>query len=158
MDLRKSKEALNAQQEYQRMPQGSKMEQLVAYLVKQGDVLAAYLFGSQVTGKIRPDSDIDLSLLLSESDKMERFERRLQMMHEISRICGVEADVIILNDAPLVLVHQILKTGQLFYEIDRRARVTFEVRAGKDYADLKPFREFFRRGILKEIKEKTSID
>ena len=135
------------------MTRESKIEQLTAYLVNQEDVLAAYLFGSQVTGKVRPDSDIDVSLLLSEPDKMERFERRLEMMHEISGICGTEADVIILNDATAVLAHQILRTGRLFYESDRRARVAFEVRAGRDYADLKPFREFFRRGMLKEIKE-----
>lgn len=154
MDLRKNKEALKARQEHQGMTQESKIEQLTAYLVNQEDVLAAYLFGSQVTGKMRPDSDIDVSLLLSDSDKMERFERRLQMMNDISRICGTEADVIILNDAPAILAYRILKTGRLFYEMDRRARITFEVRAGKNYADLKPFREFFRRGILKEIKER----
>ena len=136
------------------MTQESKTERLVAYLKNQKDVLAAYLFGSHVTGKARPDSDIDVSLLLGQPDRMERFERRLQMMHEISRICGMEADVIILNDAPSILTHQILKTGRLIYEMDRRARVAFEVKSGKEYADLKPFREFFRRGILKEIKEK----
>jgi hypothetical protein len=39
------------------------------------------------------------------------------------------------------------------YEQDREARVTFEVRAGKVYADLGPQREFFRRALFREVKE-----
>lgn len=126
---------------------------LVEYLAAQEDVLAAYLFGSQATDQARPDSDVDVAVLLSEADSVTRFQRRLQLTTEVSDICGHEADVIVLNDAPPILRHQILKARHLLYERDREARVTFEVNAGKVYADLKPQRDFFRQALFREIKE-----
>jgi len=54
-------------------------------------------------------------------------------------------DVVILNTALPILQHQVLVSGQLLYERDRRTRVNFEVRAGKIYADLKPMYDFFER-------------
>lgn len=53
------------------------------------------------------------------------------MADEISLHAGIETDVVILNDAPCVLTHQILKAGRLLYERDRGARIDFEVMAGR---------------------------
>jgi len=123
------------------------------YFSSQPDVLAAYLFGSWVAGKARSDSDVDTAVLLSEENGVARFERRLRLMNEVSDVCGREADVIVLNDAPPLLQHQVLKHGRLIFERDRAARVEFEVRAGKIYADLKPMRRFFQEALFREIQE-----
>jgi len=123
------------------------------YFSSQQDVIAAYLFGSRVAGKARPDSDVDTAVLLSEEDGVVRFERRLRLMSEVSEVCGREADVVVLNDAPPLLQDQILRHGRLIFERDRAARVEFEVRAGKIYADLKPMRRFFQQALFREIKE-----
>ena len=123
------------------------------YFSSQQDVIAAYLFGSRVAGKARPDSDVDTAVLISEEDGVARFERRLRLMSEVSEVCGREADVVVLNDAPPLLQHQVLKHGRLIFERDRAARVEFEVRAGKIYADLKPMRRFFQQALFREIKE-----
>jgi len=126
---------------------------LTEYLAAQPDVVAAYLFGSRATGRARAASDVDVAVLLNEEDSFARFERRLQLMVEVSDVCGREADVIVLNDAPPLLQHQVLKHGRLLYERDRRARIEFEIRAGKIYADLEPMRRFFRQALFREIKE-----
>jgi predicted nucleotidyltransferase len=123
------------------------------YFSGQQDVMAAYLFGSRVVGKMRPDSDVDTAVLLSEEDGVVRFERRLRLMSEVSDVCGREADVVVLNDAPPLLQGQILRHGWLIFERDQQARVEFEVRAGKIYADLKPMRRFFQQALFREIKE-----
>ena len=123
------------------------------YLSSQPAVLVAYLFGYRVAGKARSDSDVDTAVLLSEEDGVARFERRLRLMNEVSDVCGREADVIVLNDAPPLLQHQVLKHGRLVFERDRAARVEFEVRAGKIYADLKPMRRFFQEALFREIQE-----
>lgn len=126
---------------------------LTEYLAEQDDVLAAYVFGSYVAGTARPDSDVDVAVLLSEPDSVARFERRLQLMSEVSDACGREADVIVLEDAPPILRHQVLKNGRVIYERDREARVEFEVLAGKIYADLEPQRSLFRQALFREIRE-----
>ena len=66
---------------------------------------------------------------------------------------GGSLDLVVLNTAPIVLQHQVLREGRLLYESDLGARVDFEVRAGKMYADLRPVREFFRRSLFREIEE-----
>jgi len=126
---------------------------LTEYLAVQPDVIAAYLFGSRVSGRARAESDVDVAVLLNEEDNVARFERRLQMMVEVSKVCGREVDVIVLNDAPPILQNQVLRYGRLLFERDRRARVEFEVRAGKVYADLEPMRRFFQQALFQEIKE-----
>ena len=137
----------------ERLTQSVDVAALTEYFAAQPDVIAAYLFGSRATGQARAESDVDVAVLLSEEDNVTRFERRLQLMAEVSEICGREADVVVLNDAPPILQNQVLKHGRLLCERDRRARVEFEVQAGQVYADLKPMRKFFQQALFREIKE-----
>ncbi len=120
----------------------------------QSDVIAAYLFGSRATGRARPGSDVDVAVLLSgDLDGETRFVRRLRLGAEVEDAIGARTDLVVLNDAPPLLQHQVLKHGHLVFERDRRARVEFEVRAGAIYADLKPMRDFFKAALFKEIRE-----
>ena len=124
------------------------------YLVSQSDVVAGYIFGSMAQGRARPGSDVDVAVLLSDDlDGEARFMRRLRLGTEVEEAIGHRTDLVVLNDAPPLLRHQVLKHGRLVFERDRAARVEFEVRAGKIYADLKPMYDFFTRVLLKEIKE-----
>lgn len=130
------------------------MPALLEYLAAQPDVVAAYLFGSVAQGRARPQSDVDIAVLLAaDLDEEARFDRRLRLGWEVESIIGRRTDLVVLNDAPPRLQHQVLKHGWLIYERDRAARVEFEVRAGKIYADLKPMYDFHTRDLLQKIKE-----
>ncbi|MBC7249766.1 MAG: DUF86 domain-containing protein [Anaerolineae bacterium] len=133
------------------------VDALTAYFAVQSDIIAAYLFGSRATGRAREGSDVDVAVLLEEEDSMARFERRLRLMTEVSDVCGREADVIVLNDAPPILQHQVLKHGRLLYERDRRARIEFEVRAGQIYADLKPMYDFHTRDLIPKKSKRWAL-
>jgi len=127
---------------------------LRGYLATQSDVVAGYVFGSAAQGRARLGSDVDVAVLLSdELDGETRFMRRLRLGAEVEDIIGRRTDLVVLNDAPPLLQHQVLKHGRLIFERDRRARVEFEVRAGKIYADLKPMRRFFQEALFREIQE-----
>ena len=128
---------------------------LVSFLETQPDIVAAYLFGSLAQGRATPRSDVDIAVLLSciPDAPGAATDRRLQLMDDLRRFADRHVDVIILNTAPSVLQHQVLKTGRLLHERDILARMDFEVRSGQDYADLKPAFDFFTRMLLKEIKE-----
>ena len=124
------------------------------YLVSQSDVVAGYIFGSMAQGRARPGSDVDVAVLLSDDlDGEARFVRRLRLGAEVEEAIGRRTDLVVLNDAPPLLQHQVLKHGRLVFERDRAARVEFEVRAGKIYADLKPMRRFFQEALFREIQE-----
>jgi hypothetical protein len=60
---------------------------------------------------------------------------------------------VILNNASSVLQHEVLRNRHVIYERSRMARVDFEVRAGKIYADEQPHRDFFMQAIFAELRE-----
>jgi predicted nucleotidyltransferase len=127
---------------------------LAAFLSTQPDVVAAYLFGSLAQGQATPRSDVDVAILLADiSDPSVVIDRQLQLMGDVERFADREMDVVILNSAPPILQHQVLRHGRLLYERDRQARVDFEIQAGKTYADLQPLREFFKNALFCEIRE-----
>lgn len=124
------------------------------YFAGQPDVLAAYVFGSVAAGHARPESDVDIAVLLrSDLDQEARFYRRLSLSAEVESLLHRSTDLVVLNDAPPILQHQVLTGGRLIFERDRAARVEFEVRAGKIYADLKPMYDFFTEALAREIQE-----
>ena len=124
------------------------------YLASQSDVVAGYIFGSMAQGQAKPGGDLDVAVLLSDDlDGEARFMRRLRLGTEVEEAIGYRTDLVVLNDAPPLLQHQVLKHGRLVFERDRAARVEFEVRAGKIYADLKPMRRFFQEALFREIQE-----
>ncbi len=127
---------------------------LISFLDRQSDVLAAYLFGSVAEGRSTPLSDVDIAVLLDAEKVQDTFLRRLQLMGELERFATRPVDVVVLNDAPLLLRYQVLRHGRLLYDRDPRARVEFEVRVGELYDDLQPSREFFSQTLFQEIRER----
>jgi predicted nucleotidyltransferase len=130
-------------------------DDLVAFLAAQEDIAAAYLFGSLAQGRANPRSDVDIAILLGSipDEPGGTTDRQLQLMGDLERFADREVDVVILNTAPPLLQHQVPLKGRLLYERDRLARVEFEVRAGKIYADLKPMYDFFTHDLFQKIKE-----
>ncbi len=136
---------------------------LVAFLVTQPDIVAAYLFGSMAQGRAAGHSDIDIAVLLSripdgvvcdgEILPTGATDRRLALMAEFRRFADREVDVVILNAAPIILQNQVLRYGRRLCESDRRARGDYEVRPGRWYVDSKPMRDFFSKVLFKEIKD-----
>ena len=136
---------------------------LLAYLAAQPDIIAVYLFGSSVTDETRPDSDIDLAILLERPQELagvnatlDRFDREMTLIGELqSFVQGRKLDVTFPDDAPILLRFQVLSTGRLLYENESRRhdRVEFEVMTVKHYLDLKPLLDFFDRTLLLDIQE-----
>ena len=113
-------------------------------------VVCAYLFGSHVKGTAGPLSDIDVALYFDETvGRDEYFDLRLEILGELIdslRTDGV--DLIVLNDAPPLLAHRILKEGQLLFSTDEKLRIAFEVRAILGYLDWKPYVEKYTQQTL----------
>ena len=127
---------------------------LAAFLAAQPDIVVAYLFGSLAQGRAKPRSDIDIAILLADtSDILAAAERRLQLNGAVEPFVKGVVDVVILNNASSVLQHEVLRNRHVIYERSRMARVDFEVRAGKIYADEQPHRDFFMQAIFAELRE-----
>ena len=86
------------------------------------DITAAYIFGSLARGRFRTGSDVDVAVLYSpgNSDKLARFERRLDLEIALEEIIRRPVQVIDLEQAGLPLQYQVRKHGRLVVEKDRK--------------------------------------
>jgi hypothetical protein len=103
-------------------------------------VAFAYLFGSQARNDMGPLSDIDIAVCFDETIPSEaRFDRRLEVLGELTDLFKTDdVDLVVLNDAPPLLTHRILRDGRLLFSADERSCRNFELRAMLKYLDWKP--------------------
>jgi predicted nucleotidyltransferase len=127
---------------------------LTAALDREG-VVAAYLFGSQATGKAGPLSDVDVAVLFDSAlDERARFELQLRLQGEAtSAVRHDSVDVVALNAASPLLRHRAIRDGEALVVRDPVARVRFEARAILDYLDTRPLREELARGLRHRLEE-----
>jgi hypothetical protein len=83
---------------------------------------------------------------------------RAQLIGELMSVFDSNGgDVVILNNAPSLLTCEgVLQGGRLLLDADCLARIRFEVRAFKEYADTAPLREIQDRYSKKAIHERVA--
>jgi predicted nucleotidyltransferase len=118
-------------------------------------VVAAYIFGSVVTGRMRKDSDIDIAVLLREGlNSSKIFQLRLKLMAELGHaLRRSDIDVVILNEASPLLAHRVLSKGRLVFERSPSERIRFQVNTANRYSDLMPGFETYIRYLKKSVRE-----
>jgi predicted nucleotidyltransferase len=110
------------------------------------ELTAAYLFGSVARDTAGPRSDVDLALLYKRPPETGLAGLGFELAFELEQKLKRRVDVVVLNHASPDLVHRVLRDGVLVLEIDRSARVAFEVRSRAQYFDLAPLRRRYRFG------------
>jgi len=107
---------------------------------------AAYLFGSFGRGDARPDSDVDVGLLYVSPPPSTLEGQPFLAAAELESLLGRPVDLVVLNGAPVDLVHRVLRDGRLLLQPNPSARIAFEVRSRNLYFDLLPILQRYRRG------------
>ena len=87
-------------------------------LQKVPELAAAYLFGSAARGDARPDSDIDIGLLYRTAPAATLEAQPFLLAAELASALGRPVDAVVLNTAPVDLVHRVLRDGRLVLEVD----------------------------------------
>lgn len=130
----------------------SLMEILEKFFSQEKGVLFCYLFGSFAYKNFTSKSDIDIAVFLDKKKNRDFFEKRLELIAELSKLLKREADVIILNNLrSIFLRYVILKEGRLIFEKDRGKRIDFELKTLNEYFDFKPILKMYRQRMLKNI-------
>ena len=101
-------------------------------LEARSDVRLAYLFGSLVRGGARPKSDADIAVLFSGSPPTESLDR---LVADLEVASGRGVDLVVLNDAPPLLAHEVVTTGTCLMCRDEDDRVRFVARTVSRYVD-----------------------
>ncbi len=128
----------------------SKLNQLFT----QSPVNAAYLAGSLSTrtsfGHL---TDVDIAILLMEQIKSDQFlDYQLYFFSELAkRLESDSIDVVILNQASLLLKLQVIKYGQILFSRDEKLRVAFETKAVMDYLDFKKYDDIQNQALSRRL-------
>ncbi len=129
-------------------------KELTEYFSSKDSVILAYLFGSTVRGDAGRLSDVDIGVLMDENlSKIDRFELELKLMGEIAALIKKnKIDIVVLNEAPLLLAYNIIKDG-IILKSSEKERVKFETKILSMYLDEKYYIKRHTEETLKRIAE-----
>ena len=116
------------------------LEKLRQCLSPHQHILEAYLFGSHGRRAAKPHSDIDVAVFLdTESLPQSPFGYVADLTTALAKALRCDnVDVVILNDAPPLLYHRVLRDGVRLLARDAAATTTREGRALSRYCDYVP--------------------
>ena len=109
------------------------------------DLVCAYLFGSYACGTAGAQSDVDVAVRFASEPTCTLDCLHLDPADDLAGALGRRVDLVVLNRAPVDLIHRVLRDGVPLIAHDRSARIRFEVRARKDYVELPPHLQRYRR-------------
>jgi hypothetical protein len=127
--------------------------ELTKFFSQRSDIEFAYVFGSYGTGKEKPLSDVDIAVFLKkEIPKNQYFDIQLGLISDLVHILKTdEVDVIILNQADIILSYHVVFSRNVVFERDSEIRVAYETRVLDKYFDSEPIRrlqyEYFKQNV-----------
>jgi uncharacterized protein len=125
---------------------------LRAAVVKSAPVRLAILFGSTASGRMRPDSDIDVAILGDENGVDDSQE--LDLTRALALAGKAEVDLIRIERASTLLKWQIAIRGVPLYESSPGEFARFRARAASEYIDFAPalayYGEIFGRRLIEQ--------
>lgn len=120
-------------------PDREQIETLRAALIDRAEILEAYLFGSQARGEARAHSDVDVAVYVDAGRAPAgAFGYDAELGAVLMRTLGRGVDVVVLNRAPPLLYHRVLRDGVRLLARDLVATTTREGRALSRYCDFVP--------------------
>jgi len=127
-------------------------KRLLEFIRGQEYIKLAYLFGSVAKGKEGKLSDVDIAIFFDESlSKKEIFNLQLKLMSELTSILKTDKiDLIVMNNAPLLLKYNIIKHGKILKD-EIETKVMVESRILSDYLDMKYYIDRHTNLAIKRI-------
>jgi len=128
------------------------MNQLAIVQALQTEIphlLAIYAFGSRVHGSARPDSDLDLAVLVAGyAEPLALWT----LANDMAEIAGCPVDLLDLRAASTVMQYQIIITGERWWARDAQAAL-FEAAVLSEKTAL----DTARAGLLADIQKEGTI-
>lgn len=116
------------------------LARVASALVAREEVLDAYVFGSRARGQARSDSDVDVAVYVDEArarDGVWGYQAELATAL-MAALGAADVDVVVLNRAPILLYHRVLRDGVRVLSRDLRATTTRAGQALSRYFDFLP--------------------
>ncbi|MCL5987276.1 MAG: nucleotidyltransferase domain-containing protein [Actinobacteria bacterium] len=119
------------------------------FLEPDEDILFALLFGSKITGRAGPLSDIDFAIYLKhrpfDNDQKLQFEKKLEILtrliKEFGDHYGDNVDLLILNNNYSPVVYNVLNTGIAIFIRNNEDLIEFRLDFLRKFMDFEYFRK-----------------
>jgi predicted nucleotidyltransferase len=115
-------------------------------------VRLAFLFGSRARGQGRADSDFDVAVLVDAPQADDGSALRALLARLGREVSSVHLDVVVLNEAPVLLRHRVLRDGAVLFERDPEERPRFARRTLREYQDGAYRRALFTERRIQRLK------
>jgi predicted nucleotidyltransferase len=113
------------------------------------NLLAVYAFGSRINGTARPDSDLDLAVLVAGlADPLALFD----LAGELADLAECAVDLLDLRAASTVMQYQIITTGVRWWARDHQSAL-FEAAILSEKTEL----DTARSALLEDIRQRGSV-
>jgi len=139
------------------MKSDNDVKRIITYFKGRDEVSGLFVFGSSAKGRVTRESDIDIAVLVDEKKiKGRSYELLKKDYYMASPGFSLQpVDIVILNTAPPFLKYQVLKTGKVLFDRNRKLRIRFTERAITEYLDYKPIEDICLKAIANRFREKS---
>ena len=133
-------------------------QQLQEFSDTRQDIAAIYLFGSQAKNSARPDSDVDIAILVL-NENQDLFYLELRLNGDVGKYVTYDPlEVFVLNRLPIAFKFHVISQGKVLVSLNEKFRVNWEVKVIGDYWDFKPFLDEYYRAFFQRMKEGFTHD
>ena len=126
-------------------------ERAAALLARDPRILLVYVFGSAVAAGRSQARDVDLAIL---TDAALSLDELMRLRADLVDATRAPIDVISLNDASIILAHEVTDSGRCLYARRPEVEVDFVTRARARYWDFKPYRDVQWRQAGERLAER----
>lgn len=121
------------------------MKKEIKTKLKNLGVSIVYLFGSKAAGITTPLSDIDIGIVVKDSNALEDTRVLYNTLYKIFQDMypSQKIDIVFLQKSPLPLQHNAIKEGKALFEEDSRITADYESYVINMNLDFKPLLEYF---------------
>jgi len=137
-------------------PLVSRLREQLPMILEDEPVQLAYLYGSTAVGQTTPFSDVDVALLIGGTLRpLDRLKLVLRVQLALVDRCGIaNADVRVIDEAPLVFRGRVVSDGTLVYARDDGRRVAFETATRLQYFDYLPIHRELQTAFFQAVRER----
>jgi len=126
-------------------------------------IIALHAYGSIVHGKLRNDSDIDISMLPSfdtnDFERLQLLSKADAIVASVLNRMGIRREVSVLDMrgkyVSLQLLYRIITEGKLLYESAHKERIYFDHAVKREYFDFIPYLLFLRQRKYGDLYKKV---
>jgi predicted nucleotidyltransferase len=131
------------------------LEETIVHYFKANSsgITAAYIFGSQASGKCVPSSDVDIAVLFDRNDPDFIRSRIEEILLQLPRSLRKDVHPVAMNFASEALLKQIFAKGKCLLVNDSRKLAEFNMIAYARIAGFSYYLEKMQAGLIRRVLE-----